>query len=424
MLNRELNIRFHFYITLSLSFLLPIYPPVLPVVIILLVINWLAGGNFMRLFRKNLHTPYLLLFISLYLLYLIGLTYSENLTYGLKDLETKLSLLIFPLIYFSSEKLNVQQMQSVFKALIYGCVAAAVICIGHAFYQYFMVKYTLSQGIWAWNYGINFFLKSRLSVWIHPSYRSMYFALALAVIYLFRKKELFSGQKKYFIFLFLAICVLLFNSKAGILSLMVLGAHIMWQLVFKEKRIKLAVGGTAVSVLLFISLYFAAPQFTIRINSVFTSFSANVDVKKSEESTASRIALWQAAKVVITQNWLTGTGTGDVKDELMNEYKREEMIFALQEKLNAHNQFLQTFAALGIAGFISLSASVLIPLFREWKKSNYIYVVFMLIILLNLLAESMFETQAGVVFYAFFNSLLLFSYQKNYDTILPTQDHR
>ena len=411
-LNKELNIRFHFYFTSLLAFLLPIYPPLIPPAIALLVINWIAGGNFIRLFKNSQSKFYFFLFISLYLLYCTGLIYSENKEYGLKDLETKLSLLLFPIVYFSSEKLNAEKIRSLFAAFTYGCAAAALLCFGNAVYQYFHVKYLLAQNIWAYNYGINFFLKDRISAWMHPSYISMYFAMALYSIYFFRKENADSSiWKKYFIPAVLSVFILLFNSKAGILSLFLLGSYICWQLIVKERKFKLAALIITSALSLFSVLYFTAPEFEARIKGVFNSFSPDTNIKTSEESTASRIAIWKAAKIVISENFLTGTGTGDVKDELINEYKKEEMTFALQQNLNAHSQFLQTFAAIGIAGFFSLFAALFIPLFREWKKQNSLYIVFLLLMILNLLAESMFETQAGVVFYAFFNSLLLFSHE-------------
>ena len=347
------------------------------------------------------------------MLYLAGLIYSKNIDYGLKDVETKLSLLIFPLIYFSSEKPNKPQLQSILNAFIKGCLASAIICFSYALYQYISTKYTISQGKWAWNYGINFFLKDRLSIWIHPSYRAMYFVLALAIIYFQRnKKGNVSFWQKYFIPLILSFFVLLFNSKAGIITLSILGVMVCQQIVFKEKKIKLALTGMLAAVLLFLSLYFAAPQFAIRIDEAVNSLTENVDVKKSENSTASRMALWNAAKVVISENWMIGTGTGDVKDALFKEYEKEGMSFALQENLNAHNQFLQTFASLGIPGVLNISLILLFPLLYSFKKRNYIYMVFLLMIIINFSVESMLETQAGVIFYAFFNFLLLFSFSQ------------
>ncbi len=147
----------------------------------------------------------------------------------------------------------------------------------------------------------------------------------------------------------------------------------------------------------------------MRINGTLQTLSENAPAKNSEESTASRIAIWKAAKAVIQQHPFAGAGTGDAKDELMKEYENREMAFAFSMKLNAHSQFLQTSIALGLPGLLLLCSGLFLPLFSGWKKNNYLYVTFLLLVIFNVAAESMFETQAGVVFYAFFNSLLLFS---------------
>ena len=53
--------------------------------------------------NSNSKIKSILLFISLYLIYAIGLTYSENFQYGLFDMEIKLSFLIFPIIMSTKE---------------------------------------------------------------------------------------------------------------------------------------------------------------------------------------------------------------------------------------------------------------------------------------------------------------------------------
>jgi O-antigen ligase len=135
----------------------------------------------------------------------------------------------------------------------------------------------------------------------------------------------------------------------------------------------------------------------------------NTDDKNSEESTASRIAVWQAALEIISENFMTGTGTGDVKDALIKKYSEKGMSFAREMKLNAHNQFIQTFAAVGVIGFIILLSSFFFTTLYAWKRKKYFYLIFLLLAFVNFTTESMLETQAGVVFYAFFNSVLLFT---------------
>ena len=409
-MKKELNIQIHFFLTTLLAFLLPIYPWLIPLVIILLALNWLISGNISSFFKKPLWGFLFLISVALYIEYLIGLIYSDNLEYGLKDIETKLSILIFPMIYVSAEQLKEQQFQTVLKAFINGCVAYAIICFAYALYQYLGTLYAISHGIQIWNYGINLFLKDRFSIWIHPSYSSMYFVMALVIIYLQRDKNLpASIFRKYFIPLILSSCVLLFSSKAGIISLAALGVCAGWQTIFIEQKIKVAVVTALIPMSIFFSLYFFAPEFALRINGAIKTLSTNANNAENDQSTAIRIAIWHSASAVISENWLIGTGTGDVKDALRNQYNNEKILIALKENLNAHNQFLQTFATLGIIGFLTLCSTLCIPLFQSWKMGNYLFVSFFLILIANFCVESMLETQAGVVFYAFFNSLFLFS---------------
>jgi hypothetical protein len=52
---------------------------------------------------------------------------------------------------------------------------------------------------------------------------------------------------------------------------------------------------------------------------------------------------------------------------------------------------------------------LLLPLQAARNEKKIILVFFVALIALNFLPESMLETQAGVMFYAFFNSILVFS---------------
>ncbi|HET7818194.1 MAG TPA: O-antigen ligase family protein [Bacteroidia bacterium] len=422
-MKKELNEKIHFSLTCILALLMPVWPNALPATIALLLLNWIIGKNFLHLFRKEANSYIFFLTISLYILYAIGMLWTKNAIYGWKDLETKLSLFIFPIVFYSSKKFNQDQIKNIFKFFFYGCLIASILCLSHASYQYLHTKYLLSNNRQAWDYGINFFLKSRLSVWIHPSYIAMYFCMAIIGLYWVKAKEEKTLTEKYIIPYILSIFIFLFSSKAGILSLILWGCFIGANIIFVQKKFFQAAIGLIFFVFSFLVLYFSAPQFALRINSTLHTLSENPHTTNSEESTASRIEIWRASKKVITENLLWGAGTGDIKDELFKEYDRRGMTFASQEKLNAHNQFFQTTAALGIIGGILLGVSLLIPLYIEWEHKNYIYVSFILLILVNFIAESMLETQAGVVFYAFINSLLLFAQEKNYDPLLSPKNY-
>ena len=116
--------------------------------------------------------------------------------------------------------------------------------------------------------------------------------------------------------------------------------------------------------------------------------------------------IWWYSFEITNDNFLMGVGTGDVKDNLLDKYREKQMFNALGLELNAHNQYLQTTLALGILGLIILMVTLVLPALYGLEVKHYLYLIFLILIAFNFLFESMLETQAGVVFYAFFNTYL------------------
>jgi len=81
---------------------------------------------------------------------------------------------------------------------------------------------------------------------------------------------------------------------------------------------------------------------------------------------------------------------------------------AIDQKLNLHNQYLDTIHEVGVVGLLLLLALFVIPLvvMRRKKTFDVIYVCFILMIVFNSLFESIFETQKGIIFFSFFNILM------------------
>jgi O-antigen ligase len=80
-------------------------------------------------------------------------------------------------------------------------------------------------------------------------------------------------------------------------------------------------------------------------------------------------------------------------------------------RLNAHNQFLQTYIALGILGALLLIFMLVLPGWLAIRRIHFIYFSFLAVFTFNTLVESMLEVQAGVIYYAFFNALLFFGWK-------------
>ena len=130
-------------------------------------------------------------------------------------------------------------------------------------------------------------------------------------------------------------------------------------------------------------------------------------------SSSSRLLIWQSSKSVLVENLAIGVGTGDIKDELIKQYKKVNFLHGVENENNCHNQYLQFFILFGIGGGLVFLVSLIYPTYISIKYSNTIYLYFIFLIAANMLVESMLETKAGVEFFALFNAILLNYIPKN-----------
>lgn len=388
---------------------MPVYGRMLPILIILLILNWLLEGSYLRnfplVFRER---PRFLLFSFsfLYLFYLAGLIHTDNFQYAREDLETKLSILIFPLIFATSDLpvLERKSWQWFALAFIGGCIAGSMILLGRAVYYTFGLH---QPGA---------FYYTGLSWSFHPGYYAMFLSLAVSILIfslVFSREN--SGRVmvtlKLLVILFFTLMIVLLSSKAGLMIwLAVLGIYV-FLLSFRYHlhldSLKLLITGGAVLALL-LAIF---PNVLNRVSEAQQEMTVVKPIGKHGQSTGERLAVWKASGEIIADHFLFGTGTGDVKDALLAQYKADDLGEVLVKKLNAHNQYLQTFITLGIFGFLMLVLMFVIPVVAAWQRGAWIYLTFLSITSISMIFESMLETQAGVLFYAFFNALLFISCQ-------------
>ena len=125
-----------------------------------------------------------------------------------------------------------------------------------------------------------------------------------------------------------------------------------------------------------------------------------------------RWVYWQSAYNIIKENSLFGVGTGDVQDAFSQKHAE---ISVISEKYwrRAHNQYLTYFVSFGILGGIYFLIFLLYPIVVLKQYQDYIYLCFISISMLSMLTEDTLETQVGITFFAYFNTLLIFKERKS-----------
>jgi O-antigen ligase len=396
-----------YFLILAIVFFIPVYGRILPTLIVLLLLNWLIEGSYIKtiplLFKERKRLE-LLSFSLLYLLYLIGLSYSSNLKYGGFDVEVKLSLFLFPFIFATSEPFYLQKEKSttLLFSFIAGCLTSTLLLYGHAAYS--MVA----------DQSNNAFYYEKLSWYFHPSYLAMYltFAIAILAYWLMEGYHVFNRYQLYgtlMLIIYFFVFIVLLNSKAGLISLFMVIFFYSVALVLLKHNWLLGTATLFLTVLSFFICLSLFPYSGERLKQAGKDLQSADSHEKNPKSTAERIEIWNCSLEIIREHALFGVGTGDVKDALMERYKANDLTKVLRLKLNAHNQYLQTLLSLGIFGLLTLVSMLVFPAIQALRRKYFIYFLFLAIFAVNIMLESMLEIQAGVVFYALFNALLFIS---------------
>ncbi|MBE0640920.1 MAG: O-antigen ligase family protein [Bacteroidales bacterium] len=388
-----------------LAFLIPLHKAVVPVLIALMVLRWLVMGEFLRmpgLFAGSRSRLFLALFALFYVLHLVGMLSTLHLAAGWFDLEVKLTLLIFPLIFITldAKVLDTAWLRNIMLGFVAGSVLSILLSLGRA------------AILWNASGDPGVFYYTRLSWFHHASYMAMYlnFASVICIHFLAIDRErsgsFWNTAGIAIVFLFM-IGVVLLSSKAGILGMALVLFLSMAYLIIRQRMVLRGVLWFILSVSVFYVLIHLLPYPKQRLErAASTVGSADSLQSTTRESTGERLLVWQASLELIGDHFLAGVGTGDVIDELVAIYQEKGITAAARDRLNTHNQFLQTQAALGIIGSLALVLMLFLPLLDAIRLDYYLYGMFLVLFGFNILFESMLQTQSGVIFYAFLNVLL------------------
>ena len=394
-----------------------------------------------------------IIFALTWVMYLIGMIYTENQSFGWMQVSKKLGFLIFPMIFLFSDMsyMTKQRLKAIGNALVLGCILFFMMNFVYALYDVIFNGYSTSR-----------FFDPELTKWyyVHHSYLSMYASLGLMFCFIgiFENEQRKVKIINLIAYLILVVFIILVRSRAGLLWL-VLTFILQWiwlTFIMKKKKMGWIMGG--IFALGLVGAIVAFPQSVARITETVTSIT-------SKHSSDHRLVQFKGYKSVLTENWLFGVGTGDRPDEMVASYKRykadltekitpemtevidkvidnqwyepEESMrrdmmkeaekrgvdpeiistylveyqfirFAIDFEINAHNMFFETMISIGIIGLLLLLAYFVIPLvlWIKTKTFDMLYFSFLMMIGFNALFESVFEVQLGIIFFCFFNSLL------------------
>lgn len=384
---------FFIYLFIGLSF---IFPRVSPIAFSIAFFLTLFTGEFKGSFVSIFKNRYFILFCLFFIIHAVSIGYSSNKTSAWSGFELKSSFLIFPLFFpviLNNGKIKTRRLLE-FSYL--SAIISFIVCLGRA--SYLFVK----------DPQLYHFFSSDFSFIVHPSYLAvMLNILLMVVIYRLVKSDM-ASKKIWIVISILTLYIVLAASKIGLVLLFL--NVIMGIVMFAIKRNKVKIS------ILFFTLVMVGTILTIMyvpvINSKYhdaikETFQKDYSIPTDDlHSTAQRIVSWKATYQLINENIWKGVGMGDLKDELTKKHHENGFIVMEEKHLDSHQQFMQTWATVGVLGFAMLICLFLFIFYDAIKQKSYILFMFGLTFFLFGLTESMFETQAGVLGFLTFFYLL------------------
>lgn len=377
---------------------LPLLPALVPPLLVLFLV--VAVFRHRAAFRCRFQIPWRSPFpwlAAYYLLHVVGMAWTDDVAFGVFDLQIKAPLLLLPLLALLIPVFTKQGRDLLLFSGVFGNGLAVIICIAAALVRIATGSgYELAQEVFS----------ARFSFLVHPSYFAMYLCFSVAAWTLTPMHRWIPDRSSYGVLLLLCIGVVLCGSKLGwiTLALLIPGVLVVQRKDAALRRVLLGIG--ALSGMALVLLLLGSPYARDRVREALSAASPDAEVGDAETSSAVRRITWSAAIELFHEAPFTGTGTGDVKNELLRVYDSHGRNWAKEHRLNAHNQFLQSAACLGIMGAVLLVVVLFAPLSGPCRN-DLLALVFLGLCGINWSVESMLEVQAGVVWYAL-HALLLF----------------
>ncbi|MCB0805699.1 MAG: O-antigen ligase family protein [Bacteroidales bacterium] len=473
---------------------------------------WIISGKLDKKFATFFRNPAAIVLVSFYLLHIIGLLYSSDMNYAMKDIRVKLPLLFLPVLFSSVDYIDRKWLDRLLKVFL----AAVFISTSYSFYIYLtrvisdfrdvspLVSHIrLSLNVCFAFFIANWFLlkSARKNVWqlVLYLFASLWFLSALlmmeSVLAIFIIFITYLGYGIYKLFktknrkLKIPVFLLLVLPVAAIVYLLVgsynnyfttktrdfknLDTHTPWGNSYVNDTTSSMVENGE-----FIYIYISFDELRDEWNkrsevdfdsldrkgqllrgtlirymnskglrkdgSGFQKLTEN-DIRNVEAGIANieyakkyslksrlyklfweyqayqrgsgpggntilqRFEYWRVAVLIIQDHFWTGVGTGDVPDAFSQKYVEVDSPLPMELRFRSHNQYLSIAVAFGIFGLFWFLFSLIYPMIRQRKYSDFIYVSFLITLLISMLVEDTLETQMGVTLFAFFNALLLFA---------------
>lgn len=346
----------------------------------------------------------LLLLSTVFLVSLWSILYSINMSGAYTELGRQVPIVLFPLLLCFT-RLDLKKYRP------FLLLAFSMVCTLTVVYLYLDVFFTIRY------YHLPFssffssaFINHNFSAPIdmHATFFSM--QLVIALVYLL---SVVLAERKHPYRLFFLLCMLILA--AGLVQLSaksvcfclvpIISFAVPIFLLPKSMRWKFLLLSTVFFVL--------STLFILKLNTFKERYvnALQLDLSDSAagESADPRLARWSAAVELIAKSPVIGYGAGSELPLLQNAWFEKKYYSSYLHRLNAHNEYLSFLLKSGIIGLLVYLATLILGLRLSLLRHDFLFFVFMLLIVFVSVSENLLDVNKGILFYSFFFSFFMFS---------------
>lgn len=343
-------------------------------------------------------------FIALFAWTGLSLIYTENVAFGLSNLEGKMSLFIFPLVLYSLQ-LKRAEVWRIAIAFMISISLATIYLLFNSYLHY------LEQGSWLTYHDFTAPFDG------HAVFYSYYLfvCILLGVYRLTSMSQSKWGSAFSIIVIFISLAALVFSASKNVTVVsIVFGLSLLFKRYFKRGGNWKEVLALSLSAVVIISLAFQLNAVKQRMSELFSgSGMENYHRIKGGEvigefdnhtfnGSSLRLTFWYLGITELTESnrWLIGLSPGDRRDQMNKRYL--EVGMRPYKNYNIHNQFIQNLVELGLIGLLIYLLIHFALLSEAYRKSNQLLLFFILAAIVFQMTESILERNKSIVFFMFF----------------------
>ncbi len=335
-------------------------------------------------------------FILLFSLYIIGLWTSSNTDIALKNISRVLTLLLLPTIILSHNKEDFN-FKKIYYSLGAGLLTGMLICWGFVIESILTNATPLRQApyFFEWIYS-NWNLVKPIGV--HPNYFALLIVILVLAIIKTEELKFLRKNKLKLILLLIPFFLFLFELSSRVAMLAFVLVIIVSVLQNRSRKKGILIGLFIVGLIV----------LSVKFDYLGNKFSGLVDGRGNIK--VERIQRWD---FIIREfkkegKLILGVGSGDTEEIYTRAYINGNFKTALIEGYNAHNQFVEFLVSNGFLGLLVFVWGLLFFALKTKLKGEALS-FFITIVLLSFI-ESFLCRAKGVFIFSFFISFFLLMY--------------